>query len=222
MTLRLLSVLPVIGILTVSLLVSCGAEDKPAPKSKKKVLFDGKTLEGWKKIEFGGSGEIFVEDGQIVLGMGEILTGIKLDGEPPFKTNYEITLEAQRIDGTDFFCALTFPIGDSHATYVVGGWGGFLVGISSIDSMDASENETGSVQKLDDKKWYKLRLKVTDTLLQAWIDDRRVVNLLHKGRKLEMRPGEIEECVPFGIATFQTKAALRNIEVKPVAATEEE
>lgn len=213
--------------------VSCvGAEDvsetddaaksKPAAKEEGKSLFDGKSLKGWKKIPFGGSGDIEVEEGEIRFYMGEILTGIKIDGEPPLKTNYELSLEAKRIDGVDFFCALTFPIAGSHSTFVVGGWGGALVGISSIDNLDASENSTGSVQKLDDNKWYQLRLRVTDTTLKAWIDEKEVVNLYHKNHEMGMRPGEIEECVPLGIATFQTKAALRNIRIKAVQPDKDE
>ena len=82
--------------------------------------------------------------------------------------------------------------------------------------MDASENSTGSVQKLDDNKWYKLRVRVTDTKLEAWIDDKQVVQMMHTGHQMGMRPGEIEECAPLGIATFQTKAAYKNIRIKPV------
>ncbi|MDB4772871.1 DUF1080 domain-containing protein [Verrucomicrobiales bacterium] len=214
-------------LLSLSFLVSCGAQEaetsktanKATPETTKKSgkpLFDGESLKGWKKIEFGGTGDIEVEDGEIILYMGELLTGLKWDGEVPYKSNYEISLDAQRIDGVDFFCALTFPIAGSHSTFVVGGWGGALVGISSIDDMDASENSTGSVQKLEDKQWYNLRVRVTDTRLDAWIDKKQVVKLLHTGRRMGMRFGEIEECVPIGIATFQTKAAIKNIRIKSV------
>lgn len=206
---------------------SCGAQEAPdtetaTKKEEKKIpaegksLFDGKSLKGWEKIPFGGSGDIEVEDETIILYMGEVLTGIKIEGEPLLKMNYEISLEAKRMDGVDFFCALTFPIAETHSTFVVGGWGGSLVGISSIDNMDASENETGSVQKFEDNQWYKLRVRVTDELLQAWIDERRVVKFRHVGREMGMRFGEIEACVPLGIATFQTKAAIRNIRLKRV------
>ena len=214
-------------LLLLSFLVSCGAQDneadkttdKAAPAAAKKqgkALFDGKSLKGWKKIDFGGTGDIEVDDGEIILYTGELLTGLKWEGEVPYKTNYEISLDAMRIDGVDFFCALTFPIAGAHSTFVVGGWGGSLVGISSIDDMDASENSTGSVQKLEDKQWYKLRVRVTDTRLDAWIDEKQVVKLLHTGRRMGMRFGEIEECVPLGIATFQTKAAIKNIRIKSV------
>ena len=214
-------------LILLSFLVSCGAQEAetskpadketPAPaKPQGKALFDGESLKGWKKIEFGGTGDVEVDDGEIILYMGELLTGIKWDGEAPYKTNYEISLDAKRIDGVDFFCALTFPIAGAHSTFVVGGWGGALVGISSIDDMDASENSTGSVQKLEDKQWYKLRVRVTDTRLDAWIDEKQVVKLMHTGRRMGMRFGEIEECMPIGIATFQTKAAIKNIRIKSV------
>jgi hypothetical protein len=214
-------------ILALGWFASCEAQESPnkkdeaateeaKPKKEEgKSLFDGKTLKGWKKIPFGGSGDIEVEDGEILY-MGEVLTGIKLDGEPSLKTNYEISLEAKRIDGVDFFCALTFPIADAHSTFIVGGWGGSLVGISSIDNMDASENSTGSVHKLDDKVWHKIRLRVTDTKLEAWIGDKQVVQMMHTGHEMGMRSGEIEECAPLGLATFQTKAAYRNIRIKQV------
>ena len=206
-----------------SFCVSCNAEDgtkaKEEPKKPVgKALFDGKSLKGWKQIEFGGGGDVWVEDGELLLAMGEVLTGVKWDGDVPYKSNYEISLEAKRVDGVDFFCALTFPVADTHSTFVVGGWGGSLVGISSIDGMDASENSTGSVQKLEDKKWYKLRVRVTDTRIDAWIDTKKVVSFVHTGRRMGMRFGEIEECTPLGLATFQTKAAYRNIRIKKVEA----
>lgn len=200
-------------------LTSCADEPAESPAgdaSGVKVLFDGKTLKGWKEINFGGNGEIYVEDGALILGMGEVMTGVVIEGKPPYRMNYEIALEAKRINGTDFFCGLTFPINEACCTFIVGGWGGSLVGISSIDHMDASENETGSVQHLKDGQWYKLRLRVTETFIRAWIDEKRVVNLPYQGRELGMRAGEIESCMPLGIAAFQTKAALRNITIKPV------
>ena len=216
--------------LALGLFASCGAQKPPEaekatespakPEPEGKSLFDGKTLKGWKKIDFGGTGDVEVDNGDIILYMGEVLTGIKIEGEPLLQTNYEISLEAKRLDGVDFFCALTFPIAGSHSTFVVGGWGGSLCGISSIDGLDSSENSTGSVQHLEDNRWYKLRLRVTDTILQAWIDDKRVVQVRHAGRRMGMRPGEIEECTPLGIATYQTKAAIRNIRIKRVTPKE--
>ena len=71
------------------------------------ALFDGKTLANWKGTEFGGRGDVLVEGGEIRLGMGNDLTGINFVGVMP-KMDYELRLEASRVEGSDFFCGLTF------------------------------------------------------------------------------------------------------------------
>lgn len=190
----------------------------PAPDPGK--LFDGESLAGWKSIDFAGHGEVTVEDGNLILGLGESLTGVVLDSKPSMTMGYEISLEAKRLDGSDFFCGITFPVDESHCSFIVGGWGGGVVGISSIDSLDASENETVSFHSFEDNRWYKIRVRVTSGLLEAWLDDKQVVNFATKGRGISMRPGEIEDCVPFGLATFATKAALRYIRMDSVSGSE--
>ena len=44
---------------------------------------------------------------------------------------------------------------------VVGGWGGRVVGISSINGVDASENETYKDHEFKTGQWYRVRVKVT-------------------------------------------------------------
>ena len=173
-------------------------------------IFDGKTLEHWKITDFAGHGDVKVEDGQMVLDAGSELSGVNYAGEVP-KTNYEISLEAMRLAGDDFFCGLTMPVGAAFVTFVVGGWGGSVVGISSIGGEDASENETTQFRKFDSNKWYALRVRVTDKRLDAWIDNDQTVKLELEGKRLAMRAGEIELSQPFGFATFRTRAVLRKI-----------
>jgi type 1 glutamine amidotransferase len=180
-----------------------------------KDLFNGKDLNGWVTNDFAGGGEVRVEDGKIIIGTGVALTGIKRK-EAPLKSNYEVLVEAMRVEGGDFFCGLTFPVKDSHATLIVGGWGGSLVGFSSIDGMDASENEFTQYMRFDDKKWYSIRLRVTDTKIQAWVDNERMIDADITGRTISMRAGEIEDSVPFGLATFQTTGAIRAVKVREI------
>lgn len=183
------------------------------PEAAWRALFDGKSIDGWKVTEFGGRGEVTVEDGTIVLGAGNDITGVTYPSELA-KMNYEVELEAKRITGGDFFCGLTFPVGEAHCTFVVGGWGGTLVGISSVDGQDASENSTSQSMKFEPNRWYKIRVRVTPAKLEAWIDDAQMVNLELADRKISMRHGEIELSEPFGIASFRTRAALKGIKIR--------
>jgi hypothetical protein len=49
------------------------------------------------------------------------------------------------------------------------------------------------------------------------VDDEKLVDLDTTDRRIEMRPGEIELNVPFGLATYQTAAAFRNVRLQPLA-----
>jgi hypothetical protein len=188
-------------------------EAAAAPKAADVIpLFDGKTLGKWKKTAFGGEGDVFVnEDGHLEFGFGAVITGVNWSEAPPATSNYELSLEAMKLDGNDFFVALTFPVKDSHATFVVGGWGGGVVGISSVDDLNASENETMSIEGFEKDVWYKIRVRVSDDQLQAWINDDEAVTLDLEGRKISLLPGDIELSVPIGIAAYQTRAQYRNL-----------
>ena len=129
----------------------------------------------------------------------------------PATSNYELSLEAMKLDGNDFFIALTFPVKESHATFVVGGWGGGVVGISSVDDLNASENETMNIEGFEKNVWHKIRVRVTDAKLEAWIGDDQKVDLTLEGKKISLLPGDIELSAPIGIAAYQTRAQYRNI-----------
>jgi hypothetical protein len=195
---------------------------KPAATSSApRSLFDGKTLTGWKDSNFAGAGETKVEanfKGQgpvILIEAGQSLSGITFTNPVP-KQNFEVTLEALKVQGNDFFVGLTFPVGEAHATLVLGGWGGATTGISSIDGLDASENDTTKFLGYEKDKWFRIRMKVTPAKLETWINDDKVVDQELKDRRVSMRFGEIENSVPFGIATYQTTTVVRKVEIKPV------
>jgi len=177
------------------------------------ALFDGKTLNGWKAAHFGATANISVSDGELHLGPGAPAAGIVRDGEVPARMNYEIELEAMRTDGHDFFCGLTFPVNQDPCTLICGGWGGTLVGLSSIDDLDASENQTATIKEFKEKTWYKIRLRVTKTHITAWINDEPIIEQELAGHKISIRM-EVEPCVPLGISTWHTGAALRNIRLR--------
>ena len=182
-----------------------------------KPIFDGKSLAGWKVTAFTEHGAVKVENGAILMSNGKPLTGINYTGAFP-KIDYEIQFEAQRVDGNDFFASLTLPYNDAFFTFVTGGWGGDIVGISSIDGWDASDNETRSYFNFDRGKWYKFRLSVTKDKMVAWIDDQTVVDLAINGRAISMRQGEISLSTPVGFATYGTIGSIRKVEFRTLPA----
>src|SRR5437764_12492650 len=102
------------------------------------------------------------------MGRGGSMTGITSTRKDLPSTNYELTYEARRLGGSDFFAAATFPVGKSYITLVNGGWGGHVTGLSSLGGADASENDTGTSFTYRDKTWYKFRVRVTDAVIRCW------------------------------------------------------
>jgi len=139
--------------------------------------------------------------------------------------DYEISLTASREDGTDFFVGLTFPFRDSHLTLILGGWGGALCGLSCIDGLDASMNETKSFQSFSAGKVYAIKLQVAGQRVSAWLDGLKLFSMDLKGRECSLRT-EIMACAPLGVASFQTRTQLhsfqfRALEPNPLSAFEE-
>ena len=193
--------------------------DRKKKEVKWRDLFDGRTLTDWKITNFGGEGEVTVEDGEIHMDFGSSLTGITYKGKNLPRTNYEISLEAMKVDGVDFFCALTFPVDKSYCSFVVGGWAGAVVGLSSIDGKDASENKTTRYMNFDSERWYKIRLRVTPKNISAWIDKKQVVDQSIVGHKISTR-GEVDLSTPLGIAAWETQSALRKIRIRKLSKDE--
>ena len=201
---------------------------KPAPAAKKDEakaggdafkpgvwvdLFDGKTLNGWKNSGFDKHGKPVVDQKLLRIPMGEPLCGVTSTRKDLPRMGYEIELEVEKVDGDDFFCALTFPVGKTHATLVLGGWGGSVCGISSIDFMDAANNSTTSVIEFKENEWYHVKVRVLPDRLQAWLDSEELVNVVTKDRNVDIRI-DIEDSCPLGLATFQTVANYKYLRVR--------
>ena len=185
----------------------------PAPPTEMN-LFDGKSLGHWKVTDFGGQGEVIVKDGAIHMDIGQDMTGITWAG-PLIRMDYEITLDAMRTKGNDFFCALTFPFGDKPCSLILGGWGGGLCGLSNIDYYDAANNQTTRMISFEDNKWVHIRLRITPDKIEAWLDGEVLVNINVKDRHVDIR-AEVDLSQPLGVATWQTAGAVKNIVIKPV------
>lgn len=178
-----------------------------------KTLFDTRSLDGWKMADYFGTGKVQAKDGAILLEKGKHMTGVTYTrGDFP-KMDYEVSLEARKGAGNDFFATTTFPVGKAFCSLVIGGWGGSVVGLSSLDGVDASENETRVDREFKTGPWYTIRIRVSPKRIEAWIDRDKVVDQDTTGREITTRI-ECNACKPFGIATYETTGEIRNIRVR--------
>lgn len=190
---------------------SCRKEAPPVAKEPEWQPLD----DSWEHVM---GGELTrPEPGSLRLNWGEALSAIRWTATPPAPP-FEIELQARRLDGSDFFCGLTFPARTSGecVTWIVGGWGGGMVGISSIDDRDASDNETTRHRAFEKERWYSLRLRRAGERIDAWIDGEAVIGINTTGRKLSLRPGPIDICAPFGLATWQSSGEFKGLRWRPL------
>jgi hypothetical protein len=182
-------------------------------------LFNGKDLTGWRVADIYGSGTVTVlEDGSVECGHGNPMTGIAYTNAP-LRMNYELSLQAVRVKGSDFFAALTIPIEQHYCTVIIGGWGGGLCGISSFDYMDAAENQWTECLNLENDRWYTLRVRLTPGVLQISLDETLYTARIEfdNSSRFSLRPGsDIDKTVPLGLATYSTLARWRNFTLTPI------
>jgi hypothetical protein len=204
------------ALLVVLLAAGCAAT-REAPW---RPLFDGVSLAGWRAVEEGANGAVEVADGRLVLGQGEPMTEVAL-AEPAAsafpRADYEIEVVAARLLGNDFFVGLTFPVRDGELTLILGGWGGGLCGLSCLDREDAAHNETKSFRGFERGRDYTVRVRVQDGRVSASVDGETIADLDVKGRRCSLR-SEVERCRPLGLASYQTRSAIRSVRWRPLAA----
>ena len=222
------------------------ADETAKDDEKWTPLFDGKTLDGWSVSKLDADKTVEIRDGYIVVGGDDLASGIKYDKpDKEFPTsNYEIMYQAKRAKGYDFFGTITFPVKESHCSFVAGGWSGSVIGLSSINGYDASENETTAFYVFKDKQWYQFRVRVSDDRITVWCypvgedgkmiepdkddskaaavppeSERPKVNLVLKDKRLTTRL-EVTFFKPLGISTWNTVGHIRDIKYRELTPEE--
>ena len=177
-------------------------------------LFDGKTLDGWDIVHYGGEGEPYVKDGVMVLPMATsgLMTGLIWVGDSLPTNNYIISYEARRVEGHDIFAGLSFPYKDTFASLIIGGWAGIVNGLSCIDGYDASDNETTHQFALSNNIWYPVVLRVTTDSISADIGTEHAFDLATAGKRIHLRPGSYTENLT--IWTYLSTGEIRNFCIK--------
>ncbi len=87
-----------------------------------------------------------------------------------------------------------------------------MTGLSTIDGASANENGTTSYISYKTGQWYKVRVRVTDDKIQAWLDDKQIVDQDHRKVDVGIRIS-VSRCRPLGICAFETRALFRNIQL---------
>ena len=235
--------LPVLSLFLTPALTGCGEPPAGAPSAKQPagpwVVSDWSE---WKKQDTGPAAKVEVRKevaetareadapaaaalppeaakaGVLVLGAGEPFSAVKYEGpiERLPLDGYEISWDGMRMEGSDFFCALTFPVGkpDRCVTLVTGGWGGWTVGISTLNHSFANENETTRSFEFKTGRWYRFTLQASPECLRCLIDGKEQFKVGIKDKPLAMHPSEVRLCMPLGFASYQTAGAIRNVQVR--------
>jgi hypothetical protein len=68
-------------------------------------------------------------------------------------------------------------------------------------------------------RWYVIRIRVSPKRIEAWIDKEKVVDVDSTDRRISIRV-ECNASKPFGIATYETTGAVRNVRVRTLSVAE--
>ncbi len=187
------------------------------------VLFDGSDFEGWRAIRHfdvppsdgtGIGGQVFMEDGWLVLGPGNPMSGAAWTSAVP-RIDYEITFEAKRLDGRGDFC-LAFPVYSSTCLLQAGAWDMELLGIDVLDGRHPPDNETGQAFYLEQGTPYRFCLRVTDNSLAVRVNGRTWIDFSIAGHRFSLdRKWRKMDAVGIG-AAWGTSAAFRNIKLRRI------
>jgi hypothetical protein len=172
-------------------------------------LLDGTGLAGWDRTAFGGEGAVTCAAGVVQLDFGSPLTGITWTGAAP-TDEYELEVVAARVAGQDFFAAITFPVGATALTLVLGGWGGTVCGLSQLDGLDAAYNPTRCLRSFERLRRYTAGIRVTADRIEVTLDGEPLCAVPRQRVALSLR-AEMLPCQPLGIAAYNTQAQIHRV-----------
>jgi hypothetical protein len=168
----------------------------------------------WRPFVFGGDGSFRVTPDELTLEPGAPLTGGVFAQQLPVAA-YELAFSTRRLSGIDFFCGMTFPTLRGELTLVLGGWGGTVCGLSCLDGLDASENETRTLRRFPEGQDVHVLVRVEGERVIVFLDDAMFLDVDLQDRHVHVRT-EVEACRPFGFCCYLTTARLANLRWRPL------
>ena len=193
---------------------SAQADETPAESERGaawRELYDGSDLSSWELGVYGESDEYEVLEDGVVIPQTAALAGMTFRGGLP-TVPYRLSVEATRLYGADFFLGVTFPVADDHLTLVLGGWGGMVSGLSSLDGIDASRNATRTLRHFPNGRRHEIAIEVTESAVRVRVDGEAFLSTSLEGREVGLRV-DVEPSAPLGIATYATSTQLHRVQV---------
>lgn len=172
-------------------------------------LYDGSDLSSWELGVYGESDEYEVREDGVVIPQTAALAGMTFRGDLP-RVPYRLSVEATRLYGADFFLGVTFPVSNGHLTLVLGGWGGMVSGLSSLDGLDASRNATRTLRHFPDGDRHEVEIEVTGTDVRVLVDGEAFLATSLVDREVGLRV-DVEPSHPLGVATYATSTQLHRV-----------
>ncbi|MEI6603982.1 MAG: family 16 glycoside hydrolase [Verrucomicrobiota bacterium] len=122
-------------------------------------------------LEAQGGGGWMIEDDTVI--SNQLITDKKLVFGDEKWGDYELTLEARKIEGSEGFIVM-FRAADTGQFYWVnfGGWGNSKHGLQKNGGASGKHAE-GIIEK---GRWYKVRIRCEGARIQAFLDDHRVLD----------------------------------------------
>lgn len=151
-----------------------------------------------------GMGRWRVEGNELV--QESIEPGVRVTFGDTNWSDYEISLEAQKIGGNEGFLVL-FRVKSERDYYWlnIGGWGNTA---TAVERSIANRRRTISSFRpirVEQGRWYKIRIRCEGRRIQAWLDDELILDF-NDDENAHLN-GKV------GVGTWMTKARFRNIKV---------
>jgi hypothetical protein len=176
-------------------------------------------LAGWTVYtgnEFQKPGKVEFRNDTLSISAGDPYGGVSLASDF-MKDHYEVSLQARRTGGNDIFCGILFPVGKDYCSMVLGGWGNSLSGLSMINGLFASENETAYPESFTNHVWVDVTLRVSPDAIRVFTGTNEIISQEREDRLIEPYPG-LEVFEPFGFFTYETDAEIRRVRVRELPA----
>ena len=162
----------------------------------------------------GESGDVRIDGGRILLEAGDPWTALVCTREE-FPESYELEFEGMTPDKWSGLPAVVFPVGGERGVYVIGACGGGETGLVGFDGLGMVLNGTMQRKFYWPGQWFRVRLRVTSTAIQAWVDKRKMLDLPTVGRAFEVWPS-YDYARPLALVTRDINAYARNVRIRPI------